>query len=54
MAVVLKRASQALALGLSLRVVTFLVTMLPNPADYCHGEHWNPPKYVLFAPRVTG
>ena len=55
MAVVLKRASQALALGLTLRVVTFMVTMMPNPAEYCHGEFWNPPRCVsrrLFIARV--
>lgn len=43
---VMQRACQAMSVGMSLRVVTFLVTLVPNPAAYCHGPDWDPPERV--------
>lgn len=45
--IVLQRASQAMTVAMGLRVLTFMVTLLPNPADYCHGDSWDPPQSVL-------
>jgi hypothetical protein len=42
-----KRACQVLTIGLVLRVLSFLFTLEPNPADYCHPPFWDPPDALL-------
>ncbi|GAB5029721.1 heat shock protein [Nannochloropsis oceanica] len=43
---VMRRACQAMSVGMTLRIITFLVTLIPNPAEYCHGSSWDPPAHV--------
>lgn len=43
---VMRRACQAMSVGMSLRIITFLSTLIPNPAEYCHGSSWDPPAHV--------
>jgi len=43
---VMQRACQAMSVGMSLRMISFLVTLIPNPAEYCHGSSWDPPAHV--------
>ncbi|EKU21057.1 heat shock protein [Nannochloropsis gaditana CCMP526] len=42
-----KRACQVLTIGLVLRVLSFVFTLEPNPADYCHPPFWDPPDALL-------
>lgn len=41
-----KRACIALSVALVLRVCTYMVTLVPNPAYYCHPPYFNPPECV--------
>jgi hypothetical protein len=44
---VLSRSCKVVCIALALRVMTFMVTLLPNPADYCHGAGWDPPHNIF-------
>ena len=44
---VLSRSCKVVCIALALRVMTFMVTLLPNPAEYCHGAGWDPPHNVF-------
>jgi len=43
---VMQRACQAMSVAMGLRMMTFIVTLIPNPAEYCHGSSWDPPAHV--------
>lgn len=41
-----KRACQVLSIALVLRVFSYMLTLEPNPAPYCHPPYWDPPNTV--------
>lgn len=41
-----KRACQVLSIALVLRVTSYILTLEPNPAPYCHPPYWDPPNTI--------
>jgi len=43
---VCKRACQVLSIAIVCRVLSYTLTLEPNPAAYCHPPHWDPPNTI--------